>query len=178
MGTSCLLSLAMNSSPLNLYGIPFRSWLLLNQNISWIRQAEMSANQFSSQEKNQGILLQEQSDVFNDIHRNFHIYFVTIITILSAVISAFIFIIILWRTYNCCKLRKRNYYETAIIAGLPTEHKSQKTQSMQSVIIDKKDISSTKSKELQLLSANPNTIKGPQSCKNCCQCYSINMANV
>ena len=176
--TSCLLSLAMNSSPLNLYGIPFRSWLLLNQNISWIRQAEMSANQFSSQEKNQGILRQEKSDLFYDIHKNFHIYFVTIITILSAVISAFIFIIIVWRTYSCCKLRKSNYFETAIIAGLPIEHKHQMTQAKQSVETDKKYISRTKSKELQPLSANLSAINSPQNCKNCCQCFSINMSNV
>ena len=93
------------STPLNLYGIPFRSWLLLNQNSSWIRQAEMK--QFSSQEKNQEVYRKPDLGLFHEVHASFHLYFVTIVTVLSAVISAFIFMIIMWRTYKCfSKVRK------------------------------------------------------------------------
>merc|ERR1711915_582157 len=111
MGTQLLVNhgKGMRSKIFNLYGIPSRSYLLLNQNISWIKQAALRMNQFSSQERNQVTPREERKDLFDEIHTKFHIYFVTIITILSAVISAFIFIIIICRVYHfCCKSSKRD----------------------------------------------------------------------
>ena len=115
----------MKNKIFNLYGIPFRSYLLLNQNISWIRQAELRMNQFSSQERNQVTPREERKDLFDEIHTNFHTYFVTIITVLSAVISAFIFIIIVWRAYNfCCKSSKRDDETMAFSVDIEKTSKS------------------------------------------------------
>eukprot|EP00092_Neocalanus_flemingeri_P043386 GFUD01047802.1.p1 GENE.GFUD01047802.1~~GFUD01047802.1.p1 ORF type:complete len:166 (+),score=37.15 GFUD01047802.1:55-552(+) len=101
------------STPLNLYGIPFRSWLLLNQNSSWIRQAELKTNQFSSQERNQEVQRNP------DPHTSFHTYFVTIVTVLSAIISAMIFMIIMWRTYKCFSRVRKNVCENHKLSALP-----------------------------------------------------------
>merc|ERR1711915_438320 len=96
MGTQLLVShgKGMRSKIFNLYGIPSRSYLLLNQNISWIRQAALRMNQFSSQERNQVTPRDERKDLFDEIHTNFHIYFFTII---------------ICRVYHfCCKSSKRD----------------------------------------------------------------------
>merc|ERR1711872_889141 len=105
------------STPLNLYGVPFRSWLILNQNTSWIRQAEM--RQFSSQERNQEVYRKPDLGLFHEVHTNFHLYFVTIVTVLSAIISAFIFLIIRWRTYKCISRGRKGGCVSQKLSALP-----------------------------------------------------------
>ena len=113
------------STPLNLYGIPFRSWLLLNQNSSWIRQAEMKTSQFSSQEKNQEVYRKPDLGLFHEVHNSFHLYFVTIVTVLSALISALIFLIIIWRTYKCFSKVRKGGCENQKLSPLPFIDKRQ-----------------------------------------------------
>ena len=113
------------STPLNLYGIPFRSWLLLNQNSSWIRQAELKTSQFSSQEKNQEVHRKPELGLFHDVHTSFHLYFVSIITVLSAIISVLIFMIIVWRTYKCFSRVRKGGCENQKLSPLPIVDKRQ-----------------------------------------------------
>ena len=112
------------STPLNLYGIPFRSWLILNQNTSWIRQAEM--RQFSSQERNQEVFRKPDLGLFHEVHTGFHLYFVTIVTVLSAIISAFIFLIICWRTYKCFSRGRKGGCVNQKLSALPVVDKRKK----------------------------------------------------
>ena len=88
---------------LNLYGIPFRTWVRMN-NISVALgsgEAEefLGTSQFSSQERNtEG----DTGKMLHNVHDEFHTYFVLIIVMLSAVISAVIFVAIMFTVYSCC----------------------------------------------------------------------------
>eukprot|EP00092_Neocalanus_flemingeri_P043384 GFUD01047800.1.p1 GENE.GFUD01047800.1~~GFUD01047800.1.p1 ORF type:complete len:172 (+),score=37.47 GFUD01047800.1:55-570(+) len=123
------------STPLNLYGIPFRSWLLLNQNSSWIRQAELKTNQFSSQERNQEVQRKPELGFFQNFHTSFHLYFVTIVTILSAIISAFVFLIIMWRTYKHFSHARKTGCENHKLSPLPIVDKRQLSPPLQPAVL-------------------------------------------
>lgn len=88
---------------LNLYGIPVRTWIRMN-NISVVLgsgEAEqfLGTSQFSSQERNtEG----DMGKMLNNVHDEFHTYLVLVIVILSAVVSAVIFVSIIFTLYSCC----------------------------------------------------------------------------
>ena len=88
---------------LNLYGIPVRTWIRMN-NISVVLgsgEAEqfLGTSQFSSQERNtEG----DMGKMLNNVHDEFHTHLVLIIVILSAVVSAVIFVAIIFTLYSCC----------------------------------------------------------------------------
>ena len=91
-------------SNINLYGIPFRTWIKMN-NVSVVSgsgEAEefLGTSQFSSQERNtEGDRL---GNMLHNIHDDFHTYFVLIIVILSAIVSAVIFVAVIFTAYSCC----------------------------------------------------------------------------
>ena len=90
---------------LNLYGIPFRTWVRMN-NISYsvvlgsgVEEEFLGTSQFSSQERNtEG----DSGKMLHNVHDGFNTYFVLIIVILSAIVSAVIFVAILFTVYSCC----------------------------------------------------------------------------
>ena len=77
-------------SNINLYGIPFRTWIKMN-NVSVVSgsgEAEefLGTSQFSSQERNtEGDRL---GNMLHNIHDDFHTYFVLIIVIFSVAFSS------------------------------------------------------------------------------------------
>ena len=88
---------------LNLYGIPFRTWVRMNNISVTLGSGEadqfLGTSQFSSQERNtEG----DSGKMLHNVHDDFHTYFVLIIVILSAVISAVIFVAIIFTAYSCC----------------------------------------------------------------------------
>jgi len=88
---------------LNLYGIPVRTWVKMN-NISVVlgsgeEEQFLGTSQFSSQERNtEG----DMGKMLHNVHDEFHTYLVLIIVILSAVVSAVIFVAIIFTLYSCC----------------------------------------------------------------------------
>ena len=178
------------STPLNLYGIPFRSWILLNQNNSWIQQAEMKTSQFSSQEKNQVVQRRPDLNLFHNVHSSFHLYFVTIITVLSAIISAFIFVIIVWRIYKCYKrVRKGSDCENQKLNSLPMADKRQISHPLPPTALPGnsricQEVSSTtfKSRHLPGVSVAKTSANHSQQFSSyqspLCQCYGSQIDNV
>merc|ERR1712061_676609 len=89
---------------INLYGVPFRTWVLMRNSSTWDMERSISqmdqlrSNQFSSQERNQDSL----NEILHEVHDDFHTYFVLIVTVLCGMISAIVFLIILATLAKCC----------------------------------------------------------------------------
>merc|ERR1711874_183985 len=96
--------LNMREDRVNLYGVPFRTWVLmrnsstLDMERSISQSDQLRSNQFSSQERNQDSL----NEILHEVHDDFHTYFVLIVTVLCGMISAIVFLIILATIAKCC----------------------------------------------------------------------------
>merc|ERR1711874_412397 len=96
--------LNMREDRVNLYGVPFRTWVLMRNSSSLDMERSISqsdqlrSNQFSSQERNQDSL----NEILHEVHDDFHTYFVLIVTVLCGMISAIVFLLILATIAKCC----------------------------------------------------------------------------
>merc|ERR1712062_414720 len=94
----------MRPDQINLYGVPFRTWVLMRNSSTFDMERPISqmdqlrSNQFSSQERNQDSL----NEILHEVHDDFHTYFVLIVTVLCGMISAIVFLIILATIAKCC----------------------------------------------------------------------------
>merc|ERR1712038_769797 len=94
----------MRQDQINLYGVPFRTWVLmrnsstLDMERSISQMDQLRSNQFSSQERNQDSL----NEILHEVHDDFHTYFVLIVTVLCGMISAIVFLLILATIAKCC----------------------------------------------------------------------------
>ena len=85
---------------INLYGIPYRSWVVM-RNLTRVAAPDtdrlLGTSQFSSQERNQA---EDFGSLLHSVHDDFHSYFVVVV--LAAAISALVFMAIIFTLYSYC----------------------------------------------------------------------------
>ena len=94
---------------INLYGIPYRSWVVM-RNLTRVPTPDtdrlLGTSQFSSQERNQA---EDFGSLLHSVHDDFHSYFVVVVVVLAAAISALVFMAIIFTLYSYCSCSTKTH---------------------------------------------------------------------
>ena len=109
---------------INLYGIPYRSWVVM-RNLTRVAAPDtdrlLGTSQFSSQERNQA---EDFGSLLHSVHDDFHSYFVVVVVVLAAAISALVFMAIILTLHSYCSCSVSRHASGRALSRLASCHRS------------------------------------------------------